>query len=203
VWNSFLKDDRRNFVLRIVLQRDIFNSFYIVEWKINFWDLSNEHNEFDWRLFNKKKWDVVDSRQFCFLRFRLTNAIMFASSIVKFFAYCAFCFNVEHLTNAFLMLEFFASIALWKRKTLISDVIVLSTIITLLDFWITKKSFKYVNFFVSNEMSLNDCVDRLDEDKFQHNVNLFVFVKDYFLQLFHVNNFFCSQFKNFRCICIN
>ncbi len=72
--------------------------------------------------------------------------------------------------------------------------IISSAIVALLDFAVTKKSFARVNFVVSDEMSLNDCVDRLDEDKFQHDADLFVFVENDFLQSFHVNNFFRSQF---------
>jgi hypothetical protein len=78
------------------------------------------------------------------------------------------------------MIWFFASIAFWDQKTLIFDVIISSTIVTLFDFAVTKESFARVNFVVSNEMSLNDCVDRLDENEFQHDADLFVFVKDDF-----------------------
>jgi hypothetical protein len=73
---------------------------------------------------------------------------------------------------------------------LIFDVIISSAIIALLDFAITKKSLTSVSFFVSNKMSLNDCVDRLDEDEFQHHADLFIFVENDSLQSFHVNNFF-------------
>ncbi len=59
--------------------------------------------------------------------------------------------------------------------------IISSAIVALLDFAITKESFARVNFVVSDEMSLNDCVDRLDENEFQHDVDLFVFVEDDFL----------------------
>jgi hypothetical protein len=52
-------------------------------------------------------------------------------------------------------------------------------------------------------MSLNDCVDRFDEDEFQHDADLFVFVENDFLQLSHVNNFFRNQFWYSRRICIN
>jgi hypothetical protein len=52
-------------------------------------------------------------------------------------------------------------------------------------------------------MSLNDCVDRLDEDEFQHNADLFTFVENDFSQSFHVNNFFRSQFWYSRRICID
>jgi hypothetical protein len=54
----------------------------------------------------------------------------------------------------------------WKRKTLIFDVIISSIIVALLDFAVTKKSFARVNFVVSDEMSLNNCVDHFDEDEF-------------------------------------
>jgi superfamily II helicase len=60
-----------------------------------------------------------------------------------------------------------------------------------------------VNFFVSDEMSLNDCVDRLDEDEFQHDADLFIFVENDFFQSFYVDNFFRIQFENSRRICIN
>jgi hypothetical protein len=73
-------------------------------------------------------------------------------------------------------------------------VIISSAIVALLDFAVTKKSFARVNFVVSDEMSLNDCVNRLDEDEFQHNVDLFIFVENDLFQSFHVNNFFRSQF---------
>jgi hypothetical protein len=73
-------------------------------------------------------------------------------------------------------------------------VIISSAIVALLDFAVTKKSFARVNFVVSDKMSLNDCVDCLDEDEFQHNVDLFILVENDFLQSFHVNNFFRSQF---------
>jgi hypothetical protein len=73
-------------------------------------------------------------------------------------------------------------------------VIISSTIVTLFDFAVTKESFARVNFVVSDEMSLNDCVDRLDEDEFQHDVDLFAFVENDFLQSSHVNNFFRNQF---------
>jgi hypothetical protein len=86
---------------------------------------------------------------------------------------------------------------------LIFNVIVSSTIVALLDFWVTKKFLTCVNFFVSDEMSLNDCVYCLDEDEFQHDVNLFIFVENDFLQSFYVNNFFRNQFEHFRRICIN
>ncbi len=72
--------------------------------------------------------------------------------------------------------------------------IISSAIVALLDFAVTKKSFARVNFVVSDEMSLNDCVNRLDEDEFQHNVDLFIFVENDLFQSFHVNNFFRSQF---------
>jgi hypothetical protein len=52
-------------------------------------------------------------------------------------------------------------------------------------------------------MSLNDCVDRLDEDEFQHNADLFIFVENDLLQSFHVDNFFRSQFWYSRRICID
>jgi hypothetical protein len=52
-------------------------------------------------------------------------------------------------------------------------------------------------------MSLNDCVDRLDEDEFQHHADLFIFVENDFLQSLHVNNFSRSQFEHSRRICIN
>jgi hypothetical protein len=73
----------------------------------------------------------------------------------------------------------------------------------LLDFAVTKKSLASVNFFVSDEMSLNDCVDRLDEDEFQHDVDLFIFVENNFLQSSHEDNFLRSQFEYSRRICIN
>jgi hypothetical protein len=60
-----------------------------------------------------------------------------------------------------------------------------------------------MNFFVSDEMSLNNCVDRLDEDEFQHYADLFIFVENNFLQSFHVNNFFRNQFEHSRRICVN
>ncbi len=41
---------------------------------------------------------------------------------------------------------------------MIFDVIISSAIVALLDFAVTKKSFARVNFVVSDEMSLNDCV---------------------------------------------
>ncbi len=134
---------------------------------MNLEKLRTKHDdESDRRLLDEIKWDVVDSRRFCLLRLLLTNATIFVSNLTKFFIYCAFCFDNEHLTNAFLMFWFFASIVLWNRKTLIFDVIISSTIITLLDFKVTKKSFTRVNFFVSDKMSLNDCVDYFDENKF-------------------------------------
>ncbi len=52
-------------------------------------------------------------------------------------------------------------------------------------------------------MSLNDCVDRFDEDEFQHYVDLFFFVENDFLQSSHVDDFFRSQFEDSRRICIN
>ncbi len=160
-------------------------------------------NEFNRRLLDEIKWYVVDSRRFRLLRFLLTNATILASSFMKLFTYCAFCFDDEHLTNAFLMFWFFASIAFWKRKTLIFDVIISSRIVTLFDFAVTKNSFANVNFIVSNEMSLNDYVDCFDENKFQHHVDLFIFVENNFLQSFHVNTFFRNQFEHSRRICIN
>jgi hypothetical protein len=66
-----------------------------------------------------------------------------------------------------------------------------------------KKSFACVNFFVSDEMSLNNCVDRLDENELQHDVDLFFFVENDFLQSFHVDDLFRDQFEHFRRICIN
>jgi hypothetical protein len=75
--------------------------------------------------------------------------------------------------------------------------------VALLDFAVTKKSFARVNFVVSDEMSLNDCVDRFDEDEFQHNADLFIFVEDDLLQSFHENNFFRNQFWYSRRICID
>jgi hypothetical protein len=82
-------------------------------------------------------------------------------------------------------------------------VIISSTIVTLLDFVVTKKSSASVNFFVSDEMSLNDCVDRLDKDEFQHYVDLFIFIEKNFLQSFHEDNFPYRQFEYSRCIYIN
>jgi hypothetical protein len=82
-------------------------------------------------------------------------------------------------------------------------VIISSAIVTLLDFAVTKKSFASVNFFVSDEMSLNDCVDCLDEDEFQHHVDLFIFVENDFLQSSHEDDFFYRQFEYSRRICIN
>jgi hypothetical protein len=52
-------------------------------------------------------------------------------------------------------------------------------------------------------MSLNDCVDRFDENEFQHDVDLFIFIENNFLQSFHVNNFFFNQFEYSCRICIN
>jgi hypothetical protein len=52
-------------------------------------------------------------------------------------------------------------------------------------------------------MSLNDCIDRLDEDEFQHHADLFIFVENNFLQSFYVNNFFRDQFEHSRCIYID
>jgi hypothetical protein len=52
-------------------------------------------------------------------------------------------------------------------------------------------------------MSLNDCVDCLDEDEFQHHVNLFIVVKNDFFQSFSIDNFFHNQFEHSRRICIN
>ncbi len=60
-----------------------------------------------------------------------------------------------------------------------------------------------MNFFVSDEMSLNDCVDRLDENEFQHYADLFIFVENDFFQSFHEDNFFHRQFEYSRRICIN
>ncbi len=60
-----------------------------------------------------------------------------------------------------------------------------------------------MSFFVSDEMSLNDCVDRLDEDKLQHDADLFFFVEDDFLQSSHVDDLSRDQFEHFRRICIN
>jgi hypothetical protein len=82
-------------------------------------------------------------------------------------------------------------------------VIISSTIVALLDFAVTKKSFADVNFFVSNEMSFDDCVDRLDENEFQHYADLFIFVENDFLQSFHEDNFFHRQFTYSCRICIN
>ncbi len=81
--------------------------------------------------------------------------------------------------------------------------IISSAIVALLDFTVTKKSFACVNFFVSDEMSLNDCVDRLDEDEFQHHADLFIFVENDFLQSSHVNDFCRNQFDYSCRICIN
>jgi hypothetical protein len=192
--------------LKIVLRREKFFSFYTVEWRMNLEKWRTKHdsdNESDRRLLDKEEWDVVDFCRFRFFHLLLTYATIFVSSIMKFFTYCAFCFDEQHLINVFLMIWFFASIAFWNRKTLIFDVIISSAIVALFDFTVTKESFACVNFVVSDEMSLNDCVDRLDEDEFQHDVDLFVFVENDFLQSFYVNNFFRSQFWYFRRICIN
>jgi hypothetical protein len=160
-------------------------------------------NESDRRLLDRKEWDFVDFRRSRLFHLLLTYATILVSNIMKFFTHCAFCLDDEHLRDAFLMIWFFASIEFWNRKTLIFDVIISSTIVALLDFAVTKESFVRVNFVVSDEMSLNDCVDRLDENEFQHDADLFVFVENDFLQLFYVNNFFCNQFWYFRRICIN
>jgi hypothetical protein len=82
-------------------------------------------------------------------------------------------------------------------------VIISSAIVALLDFAVTKKSFADMNFFVSDEMSFDDCVDRLDEDEFQHYADLFIFVENDLLQSFHEDNFFHRQFEYSRRICIN
>jgi hypothetical protein len=167
--------------LRIVLKREKFFFFYIVEWKMNFEKKRTKYNnEFDRRLLDKIKWDFVDFRRFRLFHLLLMCATILASSIMKFFTYCEFCFDDEHLTNVFLIIWFFASIALWNRKTLILNVIISSIIITLLDFAITKKSFARVNFVVSNKMSLNDCINCFDENEFQHDADLFVFVENDF-----------------------
>ncbi len=81
--------------------------------------------------------------------------------------------------------------------------IVSSAIVALLDFCVTKKSFACVSFVVSDEMSLNDCVDRFEKDEFQHDADLFVFLENDLLQSFHVDDFSRSQFERFRRICIN
>jgi hypothetical protein len=153
-------------------------------------------DEFDRRLhlLDKKEWNFVDFHRSRLLHLLLTYATVLVSNIMKLFTYCAFCSDDEHLTNVFLMLWLFASIAFWNRKTLIFDVIISSAIVALLDFAVTKEFFARVNFVVSDEMSLNDCVDRLDEDELQHDADLFVFVENDFLQSFHVNNFFRNQF---------
>ncbi len=200
--------EKRDFVLRIVLKillrREKFFFFYTVEWRMRFKKWQTKHdNESDRRLLDKIKWYFVDFRRFRLLHFLLTCATILVSNILRFFTYCAFCSDDEHLTNVFLMIWFFASIAFWNRKTLIFDVIISSTIVALLDFAVTKKSFACVNFVVSDKMSLNDCVDRVDENEFQHNADFFVFVENDFLQSFHVNNFFRNQFWYFRRICIN
>jgi hypothetical protein len=52
-------------------------------------------------------------------------------------------------------------------------------------------------------MSLNDCVDRLDEDEFQYYVDLFIFVENNFLQSSYVDNFFRNQFEHSRRIYVN
>ncbi len=163
--------ERRDFVLRIVLsvvlKREKFFSFYIAEWEMSSEKWWTEHdNESDKRLLDRVKWEIVDFRRSRLFHLLLTCATMFVSSFMRFFTYCAFCFDDEHLTNAFLMLWFFASIAFWDRKTLTFDVIISSIIVALLDFVVTKKSLASVKFFVSDEMSLNDCVDRLDENEF-------------------------------------
>jgi hypothetical protein len=203
-WVRFLKNDWRDSVLKIVLKREMFISFYIAESKMNLRKLKTEHDdEFDRRLLDWIKRSVVDFRRFRLLHLLLTRATILVSSFMRFFTYCAFCSDDKHLTNAFLMFWFFASIALKKWKTLIFDVIISSAIVALLDFAVTKKSFANVNFFVSDEISLNDCVDRFDEDEFQHNADLFIFVENDFLQSSHVNNFFRSQFEHSRDICIN
>ncbi len=207
-WFWWCWSEKRDFVLRIVLKivlrREKFFSFYTTEWKMSLERKRTKHdNEFDRRLLDKKEWDFVDFRRFRHLHFLLTNTTVLVSSIMKLFTYCAFCFDDEHLTNIFLMIWFFVSIACWNRKTLIFDVIISSAIVTLLNFAVTKKSLARVNFVVSDEMSLNDCVDRFDENEFQHDVDLFIFVENDFLQSSHVNNFFRSQFWYSRRICIN
>jgi hypothetical protein len=164
---------------------------------------TKHNNEFNQCLLNEIKWNVVYFRRFRLFHFLLKCATVFVLSFMKFCTYYAFYFNDEHLTNAFLKFWFFASIVFWKRKTLIFDVIISSIIITLLDFVVTKNFLTSVNFFVSNEILLNDCVDCLDEDEFQHNVNWFLFVENDFLQSCHVNNFFRNQFEHSRRICIN
>ncbi len=191
------RDSVLRILLRIVLRREKFFSFYTAEWKMNFEKWRAEHdsdNESDRRLLDRKEWDVIDFRRSRLLHFLLTYATVLVSNIMRFFTYCAFCSDDKHLTNVFLMIWFFASIAFWDRKTLIFDVIISSAIVALFDFAVTKESFARVNFVVSDEMSLNDCVDRLDEDEFQHDADLFVFVENDFLQSSHVNNFFRSQF---------
>ncbi len=60
-----------------------------------------------------------------------------------------------------------------------------------------------MSFFVSDEMSLNDCIDCLDENELQHDADLFFFVENDFLQSSHVNDFFSNQFEHSRRICIN
>jgi hypothetical protein len=71
-----------------------------------------EHdNESDRRLFDRKEWDFVDFRRSRLLYLLLTYATVFVSSIMRFFTHCAFCSDDEHLTNTFLMIWFFASIA--------------------------------------------------------------------------------------------
>jgi hypothetical protein len=202
--------EKRNFVLRvflkIILRRERFFSFYTAEWEMNLekWRTKYDNdNESDRRLFDRKEWNVVDFRRFRFFHLLLTYATVLVSNIMKFFTYCAFCFDDEYLTNAFLMIWFFASIAFWDRKTLIFDVIISSAIVALLDFADTKEFLARVNFVVSDEMSLNSCVDCLDEDEFQHDADLFVFVENDFLQSSHVDHFFRSQFWYSRRICIN
>jgi hypothetical protein len=99
-------------VLKIVFRRENFFSFYIAEWKMSLEKWRTKHdNEFDRRLLNKIKWSFINFRRFRLLHLLLTCATILVASIMKFFTYCAFCFDDEHLTNAFLMIWFLASIA--------------------------------------------------------------------------------------------
>ncbi len=92
--------ERRDFVLR----RERFFSFYTAEWKMSLEKWWTKHeNEFDWRLLNRIKWDVVDFRRFRLLHLLLTCATVFVSNFMRLFTYCAFCSDDEHLTNVFLM----------------------------------------------------------------------------------------------------
>jgi hypothetical protein len=96
--------ERRDSVLKIVLRREKFFSFYTAEWKMNLEKWWTKHDdEFDRRLhlLDRKKWDFVDFRRSRLLHFLLTYATVFVSNIMRFFTYCAFFLDDEHLTNAF------------------------------------------------------------------------------------------------------